>query len=123
MIEQNILIFTEKEEEFANLLIAVGTKKNVAKVLVYLLNTNEATARAIERGTDLRQPEVSMALKYMADHGWVMSTKIPSERNGRPNNKYSLAIPKKEIIAAIEEAKKTEVNDQLSLIRKIRNCI
>lgn len=123
MIEKNILIFTETEEEFANLLIDVGTKKNVAKVLVYLLNTTEATTRVIERGTDLRQPEVSTALKYMVEHGWVMITKVPSERNGRPNNNYSLAIPKKEIIEAIEEAKKTEVNDHLTRIKKIRNYV
>jgi predicted transcriptional regulator len=60
MRTENVMYFTEKEEEFANLLIEIGTKRNVAKVLVFLANTPEATSRAIERGTDLRQPEVSI---------------------------------------------------------------
>ncbi len=32
MRTENVMYFTEKEEEFANLLIEIGTKKNVAKV-------------------------------------------------------------------------------------------
>ena len=52
---EKVLTFTEKEEELADLLSEVGLKKNVAKVLVYLANTEEATSREIERGTDLRQ--------------------------------------------------------------------
>ena len=51
MRTENVMYFTEKEEEFANLLIEIGTKRNVAKVLVFLANTPEATSRAIERGT------------------------------------------------------------------------
>jgi predicted transcriptional regulator len=34
--EERVQFFTEKEEEFANLLIETGTKKNVAKLLVFL---------------------------------------------------------------------------------------
>ena len=47
--------FTEKEEEYTNILIEIGTKKNVAKVLVFLANVPEATSREIERGTDIRR--------------------------------------------------------------------
>ena len=36
MRTENVMYFTEKEEEFANLLIEIGTKRNVAKVLVSL---------------------------------------------------------------------------------------
>jgi uncharacterized short protein YbdD (DUF466 family) len=32
------MYFTEKEEEFVKLLIEIGTKKNVAKILVFLVN-------------------------------------------------------------------------------------
>jgi predicted transcriptional regulator len=67
---KNVMYFTEKEEEFANLLIEIGTKRNVAKVLVFLANIPEATSREIERGTDLRQPEVSIAMGYLMEQGW-----------------------------------------------------
>mgnify|MGYP001045596925 FL=1 len=69
MLTKTIQLFTEKEEEFVNLLIEIGTRRNVAKMLVYLANIKEATSRDIERGTDLRQPEVSIAIKYLADQG------------------------------------------------------
>lgn len=123
MREEVVQYFSEKEEEFANLLMEIGTKRNVAKVLVYLINTKEATSRAIERGIDLRQPEVSLAIKYMAGQGWVKSKEIPSEKKGRPNKKYALAIPVKEIMAAIEKNTRDEANQQLALVKKMKNYI
>lgn len=123
MREEVVQYFSEKEEEFANLLIDIGMKRNVAKVLVFLVFAKEATSRAIERGIDLRQPEVSLAIKYMAGHGWVTSDEIPSAKKGRPNKKYSLAMPVKEIMAAIEKNTKDEANQQLALVKKMRNYI
>jgi predicted transcriptional regulator len=123
MREETVQYFSEKEEEFANLLMDIGTKRNVAKVLVYLINTKEATSRAIERGIDLRQPEVSLAIKYMAGQGWVKSKEIPSDKKGRPNKKYTLAIPVKDIMAAIEKNKRDEANQQLALVKKMKNYI
>jgi len=123
MREETVQYFSEKEEEFANLLMDIGTKRNVAKVLVFLINTKEATSRAIERGIDLRQPEVSLAIKYMAGQGWVKSDEIPSAKKGRPNKKYSLAIPVKDIIAFIEKNTRDEANQQLALVKKMKNYI
>jgi predicted transcriptional regulator len=123
MLTKTIQLFTEKEEEFVNLLIEIGTRKNVAKMLVYLTNIKEATSREIERGTDLRQPEVSMALKYLANQGWVKSLEKQSIKKGRPLQKYALAIPVKEIMARIEMQKKNEANNQLALIKKMRSYI
>ena len=71
MRQETLIYFTDKEEEFANLLIKIGTKKNIAKVMVFLAKTPEATSRAIERGTDMRQPEISMAMKYLMDQEWI----------------------------------------------------
>jgi predicted transcriptional regulator len=123
MREEIVQYFSEKEEEFANLLIDIGMKRNVAKVLVFLVYAKEATSRAIERGIDLRQPEVSLAIKYMAGQGWVTSDEIPSAKKGRPNKKYSLAMPVKEIMAAIERNTKDEASQQLALVKKMRNYI
>lgn len=123
MREEVVQYFSEKEEEFASLLMDIGTKRNVAKVLVYLINTKEATSRAIERGIDLRQPEVSLAIKYMAGQGWVKSDEIPSAKKGRPNKKYALAIPVKDIMASIEKNTRDEANQQLALVKKMKNYI
>ena len=123
MIEKTIQLFTEKEEEFVNLLIEIGTKQTIAKALVFLANVKKATSREIERGTDLRQPEVSLAIKYMDEQGWIKSNEIPSDKKGRPVRNYALAIPVPDIMTCIEKQKKAEANNQLSLIKKMRSYI
>jgi predicted transcriptional regulator len=123
MRQETVEYFTDKEEEFANLLIEIGTKKNVAKVLVFLANTPEATSRAIERGTDMRQPEVSIAMKYLMNHGWIKSYESPSKNKGRPMKIYDLEKSITEIIGGIEKEKKIEVNNQLALVKKIRDYL
>jgi len=123
MRQENVQFFTENEENFVNLLIEIGIRKTVATVLVFLINAPEATSREIERGTDLRQPEVSNAIKYMTEQGWIKHREIPAEKKGRPVKKYSLGIPAKEIMAALEQAKKDEVKNQLARIRKMRDYL
>jgi predicted transcriptional regulator len=123
MRQETIEYFTEKQEKFVNLLIEIGTKKNVAKILVFLANTPEATSRAIERGTDMRQPEVSIAMKYLMNQGWIKSFDSPSENKGRPNKVYELAKTITKIMECIEKEKKIEANNQLALVEKIRNYL
>lgn len=123
MRQENVHYFTDKEEEFANLLIEIGMNKNVAKVLVFLANIPEATSRAIERGTDIRQPEISLAVKYLADQGWIRIRENLGKNKGRPMKVYELAKPITEILNCIEEEKKVKMNNQLYLVRKLREYI
>jgi predicted transcriptional regulator len=123
MRKEVVQYFSEKDEEFASLLIDIGMKTNVAKVLVFLANSEESTSRDIERGIDMRQPEVSLAMKYMAGQGWISSNEIPSVKKGRPNKKYSLALPVKDIVAVIEKNAKNEAIQQLALVKKGRDYI
>lgn len=123
MRKEVVQYLSEKDEEFASLLIDIGMKTNVAKVLVFLVNAKESTSRDIERGIDLRQPEVSLAMKYMAGQGWITSNEIPSAKKGRPNKKYSLALPVKDIVAVIEKNAKNEANQQLALVKKMRDYV
>ena len=124
LVRQEVVqYFTEKEEEFINLLIRIGTKKNVATVLVFLASTLKATGLAIERGTGLRQPEVSMAMKYLMEQGWIKSCGSPSEHKTRPSKVYELAKSITEIMECIEKENKIKVNKQLALVKKLRNYI
>jgi predicted transcriptional regulator len=123
MRQEYVQFFTDKEEELADLLIEIGIRKNVATVLVFLINKPEASSREIERGIDLRQPEVSNAMKYMKGQGWIKSREIPSEKKGRPVKLYSLRIPVREIMSDLEKAKKEEVKNQLARIRKMRDYL
>jgi len=121
MKQEIVQYFTEKEEEFVNLLIEIGTKKNVARVLVFFTRTPQATSRTIERGTDMRQPEVSIAMKYLMDKGWTKSHESPSKNKGRSVKVYELAKPVSVIMDCVGKEKKNEANNQLALIRKLQN--
>ena len=106
MYEQKINFFTEKEEEFVNLFRKIGTKRNVAIVLVFLANVPDASSHDIERGTDLRQPEVSYAIKYLTPLKWIRYRDISSDRKGRPVRQYSLEVPFNEIITLSKKKRK-----------------
>ncbi len=123
MRSKNVMYFTQREEEFANLLIRIGIRRNMAKVLVYLAHTNEATSRDIERGTDLRQPEVSIAMAQMIEQRWVENRESKADNKGRPVKIYRLAMPIGEIMDIIETEKRNEAQNQLILIQQLRNYI
>jgi predicted transcriptional regulator len=123
MRPKNVMYFTNDEENLANLLIRIGLKRNVARVLVYLAHNPEATSREIERGTDLRQPEVSLAMAAMIGQEWVENREIKAENKGRPVKIYRLSQPFSEIIDSIEKEKREQANVQLSLIQQIRNYL
>jgi predicted transcriptional regulator len=123
MKTEKVMYFTEKEEEFANLLIEIGTKRNVATVLIFLANTPEATSRVIERGTDLRQPEVSIAMRYLIDQSWITSRDSKKESKGRPVKIYGLSKPFHEIMDSIETEKKKEATNQFALIQKLQTYL
>lgn len=123
MREKTIQVFSDEEEEFAQALIGVGTRRTVARVLVFLLNNTQDTMRAIELCTFLSQPEVSKALHYMEEQGWVVSIQEPREGIGRPKKLYSLAIPGDEILKMIGSGKKSELKNKISLLKKARTFV
>jgi predicted transcriptional regulator len=123
MRTEKVMYFTEKEEEFVSLLTGTGTRKNVARGLVFLAGTPEATSHAIECGTGLRQPEVSIAMRYMMKQGWIESRESHAEGVGRPVRIYRLAKPITEILDGIERNKEEEANHHLQLIRKLQDYI
>lgn len=121
MRTQSVTYFTEREEEFVNLLIEIGMRRTVAKVLVFLANIEEATSRDIERGTDLRQPEVSIAMNYMYERDWLKSRESKAMSKGRPVKIYTLAKPIIKIMDNIEQEKKEEARHRLELVKKLRD--
>jgi predicted transcriptional regulator len=117
------MYFTPIGGELADLLVQIGLKKNVAKVLVYLAHTQEATSRDIERGTDLRQPEVSIAMATLVEQKWVENRESKAENKGRPVKIYRLSKPIHEIMDSIEQEKMKEASNQLKLIQQVREYI
>ena len=119
----NVMFFTEKEEEFANLLIELGTRRNVAKVLVFLANIPEATSRAIERGTDLRQPEVSIAITCLSKRKWVCISSLITVNRGRPVKIFALTGTIDSILDEIKEGISEGHDQHVIMLGRIREIV
>ena len=118
MKTEQVSYFTEKEVQTAELLASLGVPKNQAIVLVYLSQQSAATSRAIERGTDLRQPEVSVAMSGLIEKGWVSFTESKSESKGRPVKVYKMKKEWSEVVAAVgKEIKKRHASETTALKR------
>lgn len=121
MKKEAVFVLDEKDEEFAQTLMNIGLKRNVARTLIYLANAGETVSRDIELGADLRQPEVSIAMRELREEGWIEEREIKKEGKGRPLKCYKLAVPLKDIINYFEQKKQKEAEQDLKNIQRLRN--
>jgi predicted transcriptional regulator len=118
MKKLNINQFDEKEEEIADTLISLGLGRLVARTLAYLNNGEEATSVALEQGSGLRQPEVSIAMRQLQERDWINEREDKKPGKGRPFKIYSLKVGFNKIISQLEtERKKADVEAQKKIER------
>ena len=110
----------EKDLEFVSALRSINVPKNVASLITYLSNVDEATSREIEMGTNLRQPEVSIAMRTMRQNNWVEERDVRTEGKGRPMKIYKLGVPIGEIIKHCEEEKNNESAHAMQAIQRLK---
>jgi len=112
---------TMEREEFESILINIGIKRNVARVLIYLAGVGEATSREIEVGSDLRQPEVSIAMREIRRLDWVSERDEKNPGKGRPFRIYKLNRTLSEIVEILEDEKDQESRFMMERIEKLRS--
>lgn len=105
---------------FAEGLRSLGVSRNVASLIAYLKDVNEASSRNIEMATNLRQPEVSVAMRTMRERGWITETEIKGNGKGRPQKIYALRSTIDEIIGYYEEAMSQESARTMEAIQRLR---
>lgn len=120
MKTQQVDILDQRDEEFAETLINLGLKRNVAKVLTYLKNVNEVTSRDLEMGSDLRQPEVSIAMRELKDLEWVAEREEKKPGKGRPFKIYKLKADVSTIIEHLEKEKTRETQEIMKNINRLK---
>lgn len=108
------------DEEFADTLIGLGLKRNVAKTLTYLKNVDEVTSREIEVGSDLRQPEVSTAMRELKNLDWVVIREEKKPGKGRPFKVYRLDTSINSIIKQLERQKIVETKRMMESIQRLK---
>jgi predicted transcriptional regulator len=120
MMMRTVSFFSDRDCETIALLTRMGLRRSVAAVLVYLAPGLERTARDIEHGADLSQPEVSLAMSYLTGRGWAESRDIKGGGTGRPQKMNRLTKSLPDIVTIIAELKIEETRSQLALITRMK---
>jgi predicted transcriptional regulator len=123
MKESTVKVLDDKDLEFAETLRSLGVQRKVAILITYLANVEEASSRDIEMGSNLRQPEVSIAMRALRDNDWVSEKEVRRGGKGRPMKVYSLLTPIDEIITHFEEEKQQESAQTMESIQKLKELI
>jgi predicted transcriptional regulator len=110
----------DSDEELAEILISSGLSRPVARTLAYLKKVDTATSVDLERGTGLRQPEVSIAMRELKPFDWIDENEEKKPGKGRPNKVYSLKVRFKDIIAHLENQHKKEIDEARVTIERLK---
>ncbi len=111
----------EKEYEIVELLRKLNMNRPVALTLASLSRGDEITSREIEMNSNLRQPEVSIAMRYLRENEWVQIREVKkTEGKGRPVKLYRLTTPLEEIIRSIEKKVLVESRSVLENIERLK---
>lgn len=123
MIDFEVKILDENDLVFVSDLRNLGIQRNVALTLVYLLHVGEASSREIEIGTGLRQPEISLALSFMSDNGWIESRMTKVSKKGRPLKVYSLCATMDTIYSFYERKANQDYEESVIKIKQLKELI
>jgi len=117
-------VLDDDDHVFVDLLHSLGVQRNVAKVITFLAVAGEATSRDLERGTGVRQPEVSIAMRTLRRENWIDECDVKSsEGKGRPHKVYTLITPVDEIIKMIEEKRQKESAKAMESIQRLKELV
>jgi predicted transcriptional regulator len=108
------------EEGLIRLLMQTGMSRNLARTLVFLASRGETTSLEIEKGTGLRQPEVSVSMKELRRRGWATKRDVRKEGKGRPLHAYRLVKTFSEIVEEIVEGERRRIRSIEETIRTLQ---
>lgn len=119
MKASKVKTLVDTDREFAETLQKLGVEQNVAAMITYLMNVDKATSREIEKGTDLRRPEVRICAKTLRHNGWLDES-FKSEGKGRPSKIYKLKVSIGEMTEHFEEERIQKSSQIMQSIQKLR---
>ena len=120
---KNIRKLTTQDEKIVDIFSDLGMPKNFAKTLMYITQVDECRSSEIEHGANLRQPEVSVAMKDLSKRGWIEKRDQKKEGKGRPIYIYKLALPLNRIIQTVEDEKLKEIESVKSDISELKTLV
>jgi len=120
MKNYELKMLDEDDHIFIKTLSNLGMPRSVATTMAYLLNVDEATSQEIEMSTGLRQPEVSLAIKFMSKQSWINVRTEKKSGKGRPMKVFSLLVQVEEIISYYEDMVYKESQATISAVKKLK---
>jgi predicted transcriptional regulator len=123
MKQKNVYMFDKDDDKAVQLFVKLGMPKNLAKTLLYISQFDECKCADIEQATDMRQPEVSIAMQELYKKGWVQKRDLKKKGKGRPVHIYKPTVHLSEILKSFEQEKFKEVERVKSDISLLRNII
>jgi predicted transcriptional regulator len=123
MKHKNIYALDKEDEKAVQLFVKLGMPKNLAKTLLYVSQFDECKSADVEQATDMRQPEVSIAMQELRRRGWVKKRELKKEGKGRPVHIYKTTTDLSEILKAFEQKKLKEVESVENDISALKNII
>lgn len=98
------IIMGSTEYEMIELFRKINVNRPVALTLACLAKGREISSQSIEMISGLRQPEVSISMRYLRENNWIdVREEKKSRGKGRPIKLYRLTVPMNQIISKIEE--------------------
>lgn len=120
--EDNEFKMGEVEYEMVELLRKLSINRPVALTLACLSKGEEISSQCIEMVSGLRQPEVSIAMRYLRENDWVdMREEKKNQGKGRPVKLYKLTVQMETIINTIEENVMAESQAVLQNIERLKS--
>jgi len=116
-------MFDKDDDKAVQLFVKLGMPKNIAKTLLYISQFDECKCADIEQATDMRQPEVSIAMQELHRKGWVKRRDFKKKGKGRPVHIYKPTVHLSEILKSFEQEKSKEVERVKNDITLLKNII
>ena len=123
MKQKNVYTLDKDEEKAIQLFVHLGMPKNLAKTLLYISQVNECKCADVEQGTNMRQPEVSIAMQELRRKGWIKKQDEKKKGKGRPVHIYKTTTNLSQILTAFEQEKLKEVENVKNDLSTLRHII
>ncbi len=123
MKQKNVYTLDKDDDKVVQLFVKLGMPKNLAKTLLYISQFDECKCADVEQGTDMRQPEASIAMQELRKRGWVKKRDLKKKGKGRPVHIYKPTTHLSEILNVFEQEKLKEVESVKRDISELKNII
>lgn len=110
----------EREIEFVEALRDLGVQRNMAALIAFLAGSENVSSKEIEKGADLSQAGVSVAVRTLKEKGWIEEKKIRGGKRGRLMKVYRLKVKMDEIIRHFEMEKHYESAQVMMSIQRLK---